>query len=968
MPFEFSISLVFFFFILFLAISFFIYTIFIKIKQSTYTDKRFHFVAFSASVSIFILALTIVAGDSHMAPILAYILSGHKMTFAEKFLVLLFSLLFLIVSSYWARGWTGLSTSTIQATDRPRLYFFTDGVKELLRIVRRQPPIPAILQMKKSRFAELRLLEPLAQLSLEEQVRELALAKWPEYQLDVSSWSGEAHCWTGSDKLTNATFILVVAQNETALDLERTSEHIAHFVKKGKVRIAIVFAEILNKDDSDKLVLNLAEISSNLGRDNLLYTFEFFIRSALPLHRYEATIKKQFESFPIINSNISLKDTYVESKITNENLRIVPATVERIPSGIRNELKNWLAETSGRQLAILGDYGQGKSSEALAITYSMLFQESEIEKEHRRIPILIKLTGLSPNTMTPAGLLGAWGAPYSLGGQALLALHQAGKTLIIFDAFDEMSGVADRGDRFEHFTTLWRFACPNAKIIFTGRPNFFLDDNELKNALLISNGSSATAFCSAIRLAPFDEGQISEALRWLSFEKREAFIGAMAKSTQLRELARRPSLLFQIAQLWNHDRLNIDDHTLNSSQIIRNFIEYSLERQIAKQKSEAPVGGTDKNFVFLRMSELYTFTVACAVGALTGGRNNSISGEQIQICVETELACIQKLDMPRRAVEDGSLLMPLNERLADKLHPGETCAHAVRTHGVLEHDPSLNSYFKFSHKSFAEVLAAEKVISQILGKDITEPLSDSKFLELLNQDIIFFFVIEMLAEAKTKNELPSDSRILKQIFGNKYFVILFAYRLIIISGQLFNNIDRLFTYFHKINLRLFKKTKDRYFKLAMQFEKNSSDQEEINKKWERLIKKIEDFTKIWVPLTASAIGILTFTIERQLSEKFNNVMLASVADIWLGPVVALGLFIIWYYLLLTNSNKVSNKNLAVIFVMLYVVDLIRKGKFKMDSESIEFTDSKSSVSILNSFARHKLLNGKFKSDNDSVKY
>ena len=341
----------------------------------------------------------------------------------------------------------------------------------------------------------------------------------------------------------------------------------------------------------------------------------------------------------------------------------------------------------------------------------LLHDEEFASRCGNRIPILIKLTGLSPKASNPAALLGAWSTGLGPEGNALLALHRAGRTILIFDAFDEMANVADRADRFEHFGMLWQFASRNAKIIFTGRPNFFLDDEELKRALEIAEGSTVGPYCSALRLSPFSDEQIKESLRWLPPDKVATFMEATRRLPRLEEIVRRPSLLFQVAHLWNSGRLELDESNIQSASVIRSFVTYSLERQVAKQRAENQDNPENK-FIPLRQSELEYFTFGCAVAALSDGRNNSIPIQTFETTIRNLWDTLPE-DMLSMSLQDtGSLAMPLRERLEDKSNPVEACMQAVRTHGVMEIDPTKSGFYKFSHKSFAEVLAAEVLVSR----------------------------------------------------------------------------------------------------------------------------------------------------------------------------------------------------------------------------------------------------------------
>ena len=304
-----------------------------------------------------------------------------------------------------------------------------------------------------------------------------------------------------------------------------------------------------------------------------------------------------------------------------------------------------------------------------------------------------------------------------MNGRALLALHRAGRTVMIFDAFDEMANVTDRADRFDHFCALWKFACEGAKIMFTGRPNFFLDNEELKNALGISERVAAGAYCSAIRIQPFSESDIRRSLRWLPKGKIDPLMDAIQSFPRLKEIAERPSLLFQLSQLWDGGHLGVNDENIESASIICRFVSYSLERQLLKQHTDVASTSADRIFIPLRQSELTFFTAGCAVAALSEGRHNALPESVFSATVRQLWQGVDSEDrFSRRMTEDGALGMPLKVRLADNDDPVEICQQAVRTHGIIEHDPSRQALYKYSHKTFAEALAASVLTAGATGQ------------------------------------------------------------------------------------------------------------------------------------------------------------------------------------------------------------------------------------------------------------
>jgi len=91
----------------------------------------------------------------------------------------------------------------------------------------------------------------------------------------------------------------------------------------------------------------------------------------------------------------------------------------------------------------------------------------------------MELRGKSPANLEPQELLGAWAQQYQLQASALMKLLIAGKLIIIFEGFDEMANISNAEARIAHFRSLWMFAFPKSKIIFTGRRNLFFEDKEL---------------------------------------------------------------------------------------------------------------------------------------------------------------------------------------------------------------------------------------------------------------------------------------------------------------------------------------------------------------------------------------------------------------------------------------------------------------------------------------------------------
>ena len=176
-------------------------------------------------------------------------------------------------------------------------------------------------------------------------------------------------------------------------------------------------------------------------------------------------INKKVENTKLAESNdddnLTLNDVYVASQYLYQSDQ---GKKEISQETVATYLQKWLNKSEREQIILLGEYGQGKSTTTLMLTYHL------IQGKPSRIPILIELRGKTPKNESqhPLDFLSAWGRQYNLSGEALGILHKAGRLLLIFEGFDEME-LSVNQTREQHFSRLWSFDHPNAKILFTGR-------------------------------------------------------------------------------------------------------------------------------------------------------------------------------------------------------------------------------------------------------------------------------------------------------------------------------------------------------------------------------------------------------------------------------------------------------------------------------------------------------------------
>jgi len=116
-----------------------------------------------------------------------------------------------------------------------------------------------------------------------------------------------------------------------------------------------------------------------------------------------------------------------------------------------------------------------------------------------------------------------------------MKLIVAGRAVLIFEGFDEMAEAGDVESRLNHFRALWRFCYSGSKVIITGRPNFFLDDQELKAALGVGGVSGSLPYCDPLYINFFDEARISSSLRSMCQKQRVKYWSFTARMINFRK-------------------------------------------------------------------------------------------------------------------------------------------------------------------------------------------------------------------------------------------------------------------------------------------------------------------------------------------------------------------------------------------------------------------------------------------------
>ena len=686
-------------FLLFLATL--VWVLVILLKKQENTRERFAFAALTSYSTMVVTVLTALADNRSMAGELFQVvarLAGKepkpdppRIADHALMVLVLFLVAYFMMRMY--EKWPG--AVSVRQYEKQRYHepapFVLEGLHEAARVLRRDPPERLLIRSDKDKF-NTALDPPQFSLAWHVQVRDLLTLRSQSYDIDqLEGWHDKERCWIGKDRKRNSVVAVKCVEHQpTVKELSDFVKYVRRLDKserRGECEFILATREInfgdplsisgavISREDEDSLLSNLVDFSD-----------------------YFSHIRTKVERSKLTDSSLTIADVYVPPKCTVE--------AEEAPLGFESYVQSWLNEPGQRQLALLGEYGQGKSTATLMLAYELLRRGESAA----RVPVLIELRGKSPRNMTPEEILAACAYPYNINPQAVMKLLIAGRLLLILEGFDEMALIGDSDARLAHFETLWKFCYPSAKVLITGRPNFFLDDREMRAALGIFRAAATGPYCEALRLHPFSIEQIEFALRKSPETTRSGIVRLARRDAKFREIVARGSLLYVVSQLWEREQMFRYDGPITSAIVMELFIEHSYRRQSEKTRG-AP------QFMVLSENERRYFM--CGIAGYMGALDlpNQITREQFERAVKKlyEAAPDTVADasdgLPRRADR------PLRQRLGESEDPVQDVANDVRATGILVQDESKSGALRFAHKSFMEYLLAKAYADYVLRRD-----------------------------------------------------------------------------------------------------------------------------------------------------------------------------------------------------------------------------------------------------------
>ncbi len=328
-----------------------------------------------------------------------------------------------------------------------------------------------------------------------------------------------------------------------------------------------------------------------------LWTFEDLIGHLLDFSSYIDNVIHDFEHFNEFfdAQGYLVRTPIIEIMHRSDLCHTYIPLICRVPTekGVRLEpldeyVDKWLADPEHNHLSILGDFGTGKSSFCLHLTYE-LAKRYKADPVNSRIPLFISLRDYSKAVSLRQLITDLLVNKYNVDLNDYAAFERflrTGKLILIFDGFDEMATKTDRALTIKNFDELSQAATSGIKTILTCRTHYFTDNRHVDETLHNDQGNELLRRIShrpsfqVVELEEFTDEQIQRLLSLYSpSDSQKAWV---VIRRNLHDIARRPLLLDMIMKTLSD--LFKTDKAVNLAQLYDLYTRLWIEREDWRSK------------------------------------------------------------------------------------------------------------------------------------------------------------------------------------------------------------------------------------------------------------------------------------------------------------------------------------------------------------------------------------------------
>jgi NACHT domain/Restriction endonuclease/Pentapeptide repeats (8 copies) len=371
-------------------------------------------------------------------------------------------------------------------------------------------------------------------------------------------------------------------------------------------------ARIADKADSAEIITRVPWGDAAKGfahrRGVRLFTYAEKISKLIDFTPYLKGLVEKFEKQdPARPTEPALGKYYVDLSAQ----RLTGGEAEKLPV-INDYIHEWVRQ-SGPQyhLAIFGEYGAGKSSlcQKLAHDLAAAFLK---DPNSGRVPILLNLREFIGKIDIEAYITSFLDRECGVPNPKInlfRAMNDAGVFLLIFDGLDEMAVKVDAETLEINLMEIEKLAAsPDARVILTSRPEFFVSAKEEREAIspALHPLPSRNVDYNPLRILPWDEGQVEQFLRqrvplveeatkpWTYYRDQIKNIGTLS------DLSQRPVLLDMIVKTL--PKLIASKININRPSLYRTYLEGEIKRQKVQKRRELLISTADRFMLLQRLA------------------------------------------------------------------------------------------------------------------------------------------------------------------------------------------------------------------------------------------------------------------------------------------------------------------------------------------------------------------------------
>ena len=510
-------------------------------------------------------------------------------------------------------------------------------------------------------------------------------------------------------------------ETKTKIKLEKRNQHDFRHDSELASKVISLFE---NRESLENI-----SIKTNQNTNSLISIYDSFAHfSTRIVHDFENYDEnKRYNKKPVIEqlASTDLFRYFVPQTIFHEvRVRLLKKGKNRYDYFIKEEqglkfLLDW-SRSESKLFILLGDYGAGKTSLSLQLTYQLA--KNYLSNSDWRIPVFISLKDYCPEKQNIFDFVaGSIKKQYKIiiDSVAFINLLQEGKFLLTLDGFDEMTTKNNKNTTVRNFKAILQLMVGNSKVLLTSRTHYFRSHDEMENLFEIAGMNLQKDDCQVADIRPFKPDQILEFLKKRSAGEWQQQVQTINTVYNLADLASRPLLLEMITKTLGQllDNYSNVDASLLYKQYTDFWIEHDDWRSIMKPEGK-------RQF----MEEL----------------------------------AINILESNKSSIHFSELMQPIRrhfKKSSEFSNQSDAYYYDATTCSFLNRDSSGN--YSFIHKSFMEFFVAEKYASEILDEQIKYYGQDIPSKEILE------FLIMIL-----KRRIREDARFQnKDTMAELYFVL-----------------------------------------------------------------------------------------------------------------------------------------------------------------------------------------------------